>query len=283
MNRTYRIDDGQQTLVLAARDERLPEVIYWGAPLPAAEDLEALQAAHAIDVTGGMLDENPDLSICPEAIRSFPGQPGLILRDSDGTPLLPKFCFADAVQKDDLLYLAYWDAENRIGLKFAFKSDDETHVIACETQLVADRPVHLQWLAAPVLPGPQQSDEMIDVSGRWCGEFQLSRTAWAPGIRPRENRTGRTGHEHFPGLIVPCRGATNTQGDAYAFHYGWSGGHRMIAEELQDGRRQIQWGHAAEIETEAATRFKTAPLYITYANTGLNLSLIHISEPTRPY
>ncbi|MFO8127212.1 alpha-galactosidase, partial [Yoonia sp.] len=120
------------------------------------------------------------------------------------------------------------------------------------------------------LPGPQQSDEMIDVSGRWCGEFQLSRTAWAPGMRYRENRTGRTGHEHFPGLIVPCRGATNTQGEAYAFHYGWSGGHRMIAEELQDGRRQIQWGHAARMETEAATQFKTAPLYIAYSDTGLN-------------
>ncbi|MCK0096558.1 alpha-galactosidase [Yoonia sp. F2084L] len=270
MNRTYRIDDGRQTLVLAARNDRLPEVVYWGALLPADENLDTLHAAHAIDVTGGMLDENPDLSICPEATRSFPGQPGLIVRDSDGTPLLPKFCFADAVQKDDLLYLAYWDKENRIGLKFAFKSDDETHVIACETHLDATRPVHLHWLAAPVLPGPQQSDEMIDVSGRWCGEFQLSRTAWAPGMRYRENRTGRTGHEHFPGLIVPCRGATNTEGEAYAFHYGWSGGHKMIAEELQDGRRQIQWGHAARMETEAATQFKTAPLYIVYSDTGLN-------------
>ncbi len=270
MNRTYRIDDGRQTLVLAARNDRLPEVVYWGALLPASENLDTLHAAHAIDVTGGMLDENPDLSICPEATRSFPGQPGLIVRDSDGTPLLPKFCFSDAVQKDDLLYLAYWDEENRIGLKFAFKSDDETHVIACETHLDATRPVHLHWLAAPVLPGPQQSDEMIDVSGRWCGEFQLSRTAWAPGMRYRENRTGRTGHEHFPGLIVPCRGATNTEGEAYAFHYGWSGGHKMIAEELQDGRRQIQWGHAARMETEAATQFKTAPLYIAYSNTGLN-------------
>ena len=44
---------------------------------------------------------------------------------------------------------------------------------------------------------------MIDFAGRWCGEFQLNRTAWSPGIRYRENRTGRTGHEHFPGLIVP--------------------------------------------------------------------------------
>ena len=269
MNRTYRIDDGRQTLVLAARNDRLPEAVYWGALLPADENLDTLHAAHAIDVTGGMLDENPDLSICPEATRSFPGQPGLILRDSDGTPLLPKFCF-DSMTQNGTLELTYVDKDNGLTLTVTFISDPDTHVITCQTTLDATRPVHLHWLAAPVLPGPQQSDEMIDVSGRWCGEFQLSRTAWAPGMRYRENRTGRTGHEHFPGLFVPCRGATNTEGEAYAFHYGWSGGHKMIAEELQDGRRQIQWGHAARMETEAATQFKTAPLYIAYSNTGLN-------------
>jgi len=269
MNRTYRIDDGRQTLVLAARNDRLPEVVYWGTALPLTENLDTLHAAHVIDVTGGMLDENPDLSICPEATRSFPGQPGLIVRDSDGTPLLPKFCF-ESVTQNGTLELTYKDAANGLTLSVSFASDPETHVITCQTTLDASRPVHLHWLAAPVLPGPQQSDEMIDVSGRWCGEFQLSRTAWAPGMRYRENRTGRTGHEHFPGLIVPCRGATNTEGEAYAFHYGWSGGHKMIAEELQDGRRQIQWGHAARMETEAATQFKTAPLYISYSNTGLN-------------
>ncbi|KQB97017.1 alpha-galactosidase [Loktanella sp. 1ANDIMAR09] len=269
MNRTYRIDDGRQTLVLAARNDRLPEVVYWGALLPAGENLDTLQAAHRIDVTGGMLDENPDLSVCPEATRSFPGQPGLILRDSDGTPLLPKFCF-ERVAQNGALALTYADKDNGLTLTVTFASDPETHVITCQTTLDATRPVHLHWLAAPVLPAPQQSDEMIDVSGRWCGEFQLSRTAWAPGMRYRENRTGRTGHEHFPGLIVPCRGATNTEGEAYAFHYGWSGGHKMIAEELQDGRRQIQWGHAASMEPQAATQFKTAPLYIAYSNTGLN-------------
>jgi alpha-galactosidase len=130
--------------------------------------------------------------------------------------------------------------------------------------------VHLHWLTAPVMPAPQMSDDMIDFSGRWCGEFQANRTAWSAGIRYRENRTGRTGHEHFPGLIIPCTGATNTKGEAYAFHYGWSGGHRMVAEELPDGRRQIQWGHAARMETEASTKFSTAPLYMTYSDAGLN-------------
>jgi alpha-galactosidase len=269
MTRTFRLDDDRQTLVFAARNDRLHEVVYWGAALPMDENLSTIHAAGALDVTGGMLDENPDMSICPEASRSFPGQPGLIIRDTDGTPLLPKFCFETADESDGLV-LTYSDATNGLQLTVSFKPDQHTHIITCQTTLDADRPMHLHWLAAPVLPGPQQSNEMIDFSGRWCGEFQPNRTAWGAGIRYRENRTGRTGHEHFPGLIVPCTGATNTQGEAYGFHYGWSGGHRMIAEELQDGRRQIQWGHAARMETTAATQFKTAPLYITYSDTGLN-------------
>ena len=269
MTRTYRLDDDRQTLVLAARNDRLPEVVYWGAALPLDEDLSTIQAASQLDVTGGMLDENPDLSVCPEATRSFPGQPGLIIRDTDGTPLLPKFCFEN-VEQNDGLTLKYSDATNGLQLTVTFAPDPHTHIITCQTTLDADRPMHLHWLAAPVLPAPQQSDEMIDFSGRWCGEFQPNRTAWGAGMRNRENRTGRTGHEHFPGLIIPCTGATNTQGEAYGFHYGWSGGHRMIAEELQDGRRQIQWGHAARMETTAATQFKTAPLYITYSDSGLN-------------
>ncbi|MBT8411924.1 MAG: alpha-galactosidase [Octadecabacter sp.] len=270
MMQTWRLDDGRQTLVLAARNDRLPQIVYWGAPLPEREDLTALHAAHMIDLTGGMLDENPDLSLCPEASASFPGQPGMDIRGATGAPVLPQFRFADSIQKDDRLYLNYWDANNRMSLKFMFQTDADTHVITAQTVLEANVPVHLHWLAAPALPAPQHSDDMIDFSGRWIGEFQTNRTPWSAGIRMRESRTGRSGHEHFPGLIVPCTGATNTAGEAYAMHYGWSGGHRMIAEELPDGRRQIQWGHAAGTEQEPATHFTTAPLYITYSGSGLN-------------
>ncbi|MDD9923674.1 MAG: alpha-galactosidase [Boseongicola sp.] len=267
---SWRLDDGRQTLVLAARRERLPEVIYWGAPLPKEEDLEVLAAAHRIDVTGGMLDENPDLSICPEAVRTFPGQPGLIVRGNDGTPLLPKFCYTGEVADDAGLKLSYADEDNGLQYHAQIALDPETHVLTLAAELTSDEPVHLHWLAAPVLPASQNADDILDVSGRWCGEFQINRTPWSAGIRYRENRTGRTGHEHFPGLIVPGMGATNTQGEAWGFHYGWSGGHRMIAEELPDGRRQIQFGHAARMETKPATSFKSAPLYAVYSSDGLN-------------
>lgn len=270
MIQCWRLDDGRQTLVLGSERDRLAEVLYWGARLPEDEDPAALFAAHRIDVTGGMLDQNPELSICPEATRSFPGQPGLIVRDDTGTPYLPRFHLSDVDERENVLILTYRDRGGVLTYAARFAIDPATHIIEASASLRSEQQVHLHWLAAPVFPAPQLSDEMIDISGRWCGEFQLNRTPWSPGIRYRENRTGRTGHEHFPGLIVPCRGATNTQGEAYAFHYGWSGGHRMVAEELPDGRRQVQFGHATGIETAPRTEFSTGTLYAVYSGDGLN-------------
>ena len=270
MIQCWRLDDSRQTLVLGCTRERLAEVVYWGARLPEDEDLTTLYEAHAVDVTGGMLDTNPEISICPEATRSFPGQPGLILRNGSGAPYLPKFCLSGVEQEEGRLTLTYTDQQEVLTYAAHFAIDGETHLIEAWTELHAAQPVHLDWLAAPVFPGPQLSDEMIDVAGRWCGEFQLNTTPWNAGIRYRENRTGRTGHEHFPGLIIPCRGATNARGEAYAFHYGWSGGHRMVAEELPDGRRQIQFGHAGRVEGLPQKHFKTGKLYAVYSDDGLN-------------
>ena len=267
---SWRLDTSQQTLVLAARRRHLPSVVYWGASLPEDENLDLLFEAHIIDLTGGMLDENPDLSICPEATRSFPGQPGLILRSENSEPLLPKFCFSHEKAIHNGLKLFYENEEGGLTYSAEFNSFEDSNIITAHATLVSNLPVHLHWFAAPVIPAPQSANEMIDFSGRWCGEFQEVRSPWHAGMRYRENRTGRTGHEHFPGLIMPVKGTTNTRGEAYAFHYGWSGGHRMIAEELVDGRRQVQFGHAARMEHNASRRFDTAPLYLTFSVEGTN-------------
>ncbi|MFP3386660.1 glycoside hydrolase family 36 N-terminal domain-containing protein, partial [Tritonibacter sp. SIMBA_163] len=77
----------------------------------------------------------------------------------------------------------------------------------------------------------------------------------------REARSGRSGHEPPPLAYFPEAGATKTQGTVFAMHYGWSGGHVMLAEELPAGRRQIQWGHASGARP-AGTRFRSAALYL---------------------
>ena len=270
MIRCWRLDDARQTLVLASRDDGLAEITYWGPRLPDAEDLAVLTMAGTPDVTGGMLDANPPLSICPEAARTFPGQPGLDIRDATGAALRPRFRFDGAEESAGHLSLTFRDPQASLCYRAVFTLDAETHVLTARAEIESAAPIHLHWLSAPVFPAPQAGSEMIDFSGRWCGEFQTARRPWAPGIHMRDNRTGRTGHEHFPGLILPCTGATITAGQAAAFHYGWSGGHRMIAEELPDGRRQIQFGHAPSTEPEPDTHFATAPLYATFSDTGLN-------------
>lgn len=262
----WRIDAGAQTLALTS-DGGVPAVIYWGARLPDGEDLAQLAASARHDLTGGMIDQLPALTLTPEAGRAFPGQPGLICAQSDGTPFHPVFTFDRAEQEASSLRLM----SRAGGLTLTHRiTAQPTGVFTLQSELQADRDIRVQWLAAPVLPAPQAADHMIDVAGRWVREFHLNPVAWSPGIRLREARTGRSGHEHPPYLILPETGCTNTQGTAFALHYAWSGGHRMVAEELPDGRRQIQFGAASGAEALPGRRFQSAELVALHSDTGLN-------------
>jgi alpha-galactosidase len=261
----WRIDAGSQTIALATSGG-IPEVIWWGPSLPMDEDLAQLALAQANDITGGMLDRLPSLSLSPEPGRAFQGQPGHLLAEADGTPLAPAFAFDRAEASPGRLTLI----SRADGLTLSHHlTAHPTGVITLKTTLQSDAPIRVHWLAAPVLPAPQHG-EMIDVHGKWIGEFHLIRTPWSPGSRLRESRTGRSGHEHPPYLILAGQGCANTQGEALALHYAWSGGHRMVAEELPDGRRQIQFGAPFGAETAPGTHFETAELIAASSTTGLN-------------
>ncbi|WP_136645620.1 alpha-galactosidase [Tabrizicola sp. YIM 78059] len=263
--KTFRIDAGPQTIALAT-EGGIPHVIWWGQGLPESEDLQQLALAGRHDLTGGMLDVLPALSLSPEPGRAFQGQPGHLLAEADGTPLAPAFTFDRAEAGQGTLTLISRSAGLVLTHRLVARP---TGTITLQTVLEADRPIRVLWLAAPVLPAPQHG-QIIDVSGKWIGEMQLNRVDWIPGIRLREARTGRSGHEHPPYLVLSGEGCTNTQGQALALHYAWSGGHRMVAEELPDGRRQIQFGHALGAETEPGTRFETAELIAACSTSGLN-------------
>ncbi len=261
----WRVDAGGQTLALATSGG-IPEVIYWGPTLPLAETLSELAAATRQDLTGGMIDAVPALTLSPQAGAAFQGQQGLVISAADGTPLHPVFRFDRAEMDGDALHLISCAPGLVLTHRFAPAA---TGVLILHTQLDAEHAVRVMWLSTPALPAPQ-SGGMIDVSGKWIGEFQLNHVAWTPGIHLREARTGRSGHEHPPYLIFHDAGCTNTHGQARSLHYAWSGGHRMVAEELPDGRRQIQFGAPLGAETAPGTRFKTADLLLSYSDQGLN-------------
>jgi alpha-galactosidase len=262
----WRIDAGSQTLVFTSSGG-IPEVVWWGSRLPAGEDLAELAASTRQDLTGGMLDALPALSLSPESGRAFQGQPGLLLAEADGTPLHPAFVFDRAEVAP--ASLRFTSRAGGIALVHVIRAQP-TGVFTLQTLLQSDRPLRVIWLAAPVLPAPPSGRQIIDVSGKWIGEFRLNRTDWTPGIRAREARTGRSGHEHPPFVIMPDAGTTDTAGAAWALHYAWSGGHRMLAEELPDGRRQVQFGAPLGAETAAGTDFASAEVIAIWSDAGLN-------------
>lgn len=264
---TWRLDTPSQTVVVASFGDA-PRVVYWAAPLPTTEDLQTIARMTVPDVGGSMLDVETPISLSPEVSRGFPGHPGLIAREADGKSIRLTLQDLKATQSDQELIL--WAGGQGLKLFWQFTVLKDSNVIALQTRLKADRPVLVDWLSTPVLPVAPHLSQLTDVSGRWRDEFQLNTQDWRPGLHVRENRTGRTDHAHFPGVIVSTNTTQNTSGEVLAAQYAWSGGHRMVAEHLQDGRRHLQFGHMPDDVREPVTDLSTALLYVTYGVTGLN-------------
>mgnify|MGYP002621939449 CR=1 FL=1 len=273
----FRLDDTTQTLVLEP-GEGLPSIAYFGPRLPDAEDLEQLAAARVMDLTGGMLDAVPRLTICPVADGVYMGQPGLRAFDETGAEIDVRFEPATITGEGQSLSVEARSA----GL--TYRADLTLDgVLSLRARLASDSPIRLDWLATPVLPVPMAEAELIEFSGKWTGEFHMRRQAFSPGVRLREARMGRSGHETPPFAYTASPGARFTSGQATAFAYGWPGGHRMIAEELPDGRRLIQFGNAAGAERTPGTEFETATLTVARSDTGLNGCAVQLQAHVRDH
>jgi alpha-galactosidase len=268
--KTWRIDTPSQTIVLAQKEGHLPFVCYWDLALPHTENLTDLAKSTQPDIIGGMLDDLPLVTLSPQAGSTFQGQLGSTFRTRDGQNLFPNFSEIFVEVDAHKLLIHCTNTAQNIAMSFEIIAHVDTDMFELKTTAQSTRPIFIDWLAAPVLPATQHSDHTLEVSGRWCGEFQFNKNPWTAGARLRETLSGRTGHETFPGLILPELGTTNSQGGCFGFHYGWSGGHKMITEELSDGRRQVQFGHATDAHCELTTHKETAPLFVTYSPNGLN-------------
>lgn len=290
----WRLDAAAQTMVLASCDHRLPVVAYWGAPLAVAEDLPALAAALVRPLGNGALDHIADLSICPEEGRGFQGQPGVSATDSHGRPVFTQFECTGITASAGELQVAAIDRRYGLTYRAHFRAPADSNVIEANAELVSDgEPFDVRWLAAPVVPVPETAPDFIEFAGRWTQEFGLRRVPFSRGVHSREIRRGRTSHDHFPALIVPDRSCTNLAGEARALHFGFSGVHRILAEELPDGRRQVQAGVAEAAPLRPGSSIRSETAYLAYSLEGLNgiadayqthvrRSIVRFPQPERP-
>ncbi|TXH68501.1 MAG: alpha-galactosidase [Thiothrix sp.] len=291
---TWRLDSDTCTYVFIAENQAMPECVYWGAALARDEDLEQLTFGTRRPLTNATLDRYAPLSLYPEEITGWQAQVGLELSDLDGKRLLTQFVLVKAEQTGQTLHFTLTEAT--IGLSLNIQLELRPYAVLSarsELTVTGTQAIKIEHFSAPVLPVPDTCTQLLDFAGRWCGEFQAQTRAWQSGAWLRESHEGRTGHGFSPTCFALNATSSNTQGEVRGWHLGWSGGHQALAEELQDGRRQIQFSRAqANMVLKPNETLDTPSLYCVYSAQGLNGALqsyhqllreqlIHFPDPKR--
>jgi alpha-galactosidase len=256
--------------VLAAHDRRLPSVIYWGPPLPGTEDLLALAASRARPRPGALADYTPELSICPEQGRGYHGQCGIEARDAEGRVLLTQFQLVSADAEDGRLAFAARDEKYGLTFTAVFNADPVSGIVEAESLLESSADIRLEFLSAPVMAVPENTQRLIEYAGRWTQEFGEREVSLTRGVHLRQSRRGRTGHDHFPAMLFPQPGCTWTAGGAHAVHLGFSGAHQLAAERLTDGRIAVLAGIAEPAALAKNTRISSGKLFLGFSGEGRN-------------
>lgn len=245
--RTIALEADGVALWLAVRDDTLPEVVHWGAPLTAS----------ATDLAEGMLASEPTLvdngvdvpirvSVLPEARTGFMGRVG-VEGHRGGEAWSPQWQ-VESVAVDGMSLEGDWsggpgevridatDHEAALGLELliALLPSGLVRTRASVTNLSAD--VYTVSAVTVRLPVPPRATELLDLTGHWAAERLPQRLPFAIGSHVRESRRGRTGADAATVLHAGEPGFGFAAGEVWGVHVAWSGNHVHVAERLVAGR-----------------------------------------------
>ncbi|MCX6127558.1 MAG: alpha-galactosidase, partial [Proteobacteria bacterium] len=270
----FRLDGSASTLVFLSRARSTPEIIYWGPLLSKTCSLASLYQLQERPLSFASLDQEAPLSLCPEESRGFSGSPGLLMHRS-GRAYGHRMTLVGTKQSNDEIVFQLEDQNSNISLEITIHLDASDDLLCASSQIQnrGPTPLSIEQLACASLPLPASFQELLLLHGRWGGEFQLERQNFSRAAAVQiDNHSGRTSHEHFPGLIAGVAGFGESQGSLIGLHLGWSGNYRIRLERLADGRSYVQASEyllPGEIQLGAGDVYQTPKLYATWAE-GLN-------------
>ncbi|MCG8442628.1 MAG: alpha-galactosidase [Caulobacterales bacterium] len=269
---SLRTDEAQ--LIVATDPGARPQIVYWGQALAHASP-EELALLSARQRTHGAAAFDVPSSLSNELGAGVPGPPGFIAHRR-GVDWAAVFRVRQAEQEEPWsARITCEDDNTRLRAVYDLAIDPVSHVLTARTAIEnADAaPLTIDWCAALCLPLEAFMDRLMSFSGRWALEFQRQTIPAFTGGFVRENKSGRTSHDSFPGLIAMAEATNETAGPAAGFHLGWSGDSRVRVDRQSDGRAFVQMGellHPGEMELAGGERYVTPTLFAAWSESGLN-------------
>ncbi|MFD2165034.1 alpha-galactosidase [Thalassotalea euphylliae] len=264
----------RSSFVLDMRN-RLPVALYWGKLLSQQNSSAMLAMLATKQEAKCAAVVEPPLSLTPVLGQGFTGSPGLeIMDEGQAWSTCGDIVHVEQENQHSVLIKSF-DNIRKISLIHTLSLDPDTDILQASTQLInrGDKPVHVLSCAAPTLPVPAEMTELTGFQGRWAQEFHTQSLSRFLGSYVKENRKGKTSHDSFPGLLVHSKFAGEQQGECFGFHLGWSGNHKVLCEQLSDGRAYVQMSELllpGELTLEKDESYQSPTLYATYAEQGFN-------------
>ncbi|MFB0995694.1 MAG: alpha-galactosidase, partial [Porticoccaceae bacterium] len=269
----YALHSRNCSLVIDCRGNA-PAILYWGSRLSEAtspdmlsllatrQELQACQAQEAL------------ITLSPEAATGFMGSPGVQMhRSGRQWAIYAKTKSVNLVDNQLTIISQCHGAE--IQLTHCLALHASTDVLTATTAItnIGSSALWLDRCDAPCIPVPMRYNKILGFTGRWANEFQQVSIDRFPGAYVRENRSGRTSHDSFPGVVVHTEDTNESSGSAYGLHLGWSGNHQLRIEEQHTGQAYAQLGELffpGEMSLEPGEKYCSPTLYGTSTAHGFS-------------
>ena len=239
----YTVHSRHSSLVLDCRGTA-PAILYWGARLREGTSPDMLALLATEQEAPACPPQQAPISLSPELGAGFQGNPGIQVH-RQGLQWAPSAQIESVTQDNDSDLTVVSVCEGtRIRVTHRIALDAASDVLTASTELcnLGDSSLWVEQCNAPSIPLPMDHNKILGFQGRWANEFQRHSVDRFMGSYLRENRSGRSSHDSFPGVIIHTQQCNESTGHAYGLHLGWSGNHRIRIEEQFVGRAYAQLG-----------------------------------------
>ena len=274
----YTLNSRHCSLVVDCRGNA-PAILYWGPLLAGASSPAMLALLATRQELQACRPQDATIALSPQAAAGFMGSPGVqVHRNGQQWAVFTQICSVSPT--DDELVIVSRCQGSDIELTHYLGLHKATDVLTATTT-ITNRGTSTLWVDrcdAPCIPVPMHYTKILGFTGRWANEFQLQTLDRFAGAYVRENRSGRTSHDTFPGVIVHAEHTNEQTGAAYGLHLGWSGNHHVRIEEQHSGQAYAQLGelfYPGELSLEPGQMYCSPMLF--GASTAHGLSALSAS------
>lgn len=261
-------------LLICAKPDEPPSIVYWGPLFAGFDPAELVLLATRQHYHGGASEViHPSLS---GALGGWSGASAGLIVQRGGLDWLPDLRVQWARQAADHgATICCADPKCGIQVTHHLAIDPASDVLTaqCEIENLGNGPLAVEWCAALCLPLDDRLGQVTGFCGKWAGEFTTEHQRLTSASYLRENRSGRTSHDNFPGLLIRTDQTDEHSGLCAGFHLGWSGNHRLRIDRLADGRAMLQMGELllpGEVQLAADERYCTPVMFAAVTHDGLS-------------